>query len=269
MDVRVHFRGNHLLDALPTADKRRIYPQLEAIHLPLGLVLYDGGLRQRYAYFSAAAVISLQYLLTNGNSVETAAVGREGVVGTSIFMGADSTPGRAIVTRAGLSFRIKSQVIKEEFYRGGPLMQTLLRYTQALITQTSQIAVCNRHHSIDQQVCRRLLVGLAHAHRGELLMTHELMSSILGIRREGVSESARRLQNEGLIRYARGHIAVLDRRGLEHRTCECYFVMNREYERLLSREVAAAGTPFSRPTLDAPEATITAAIESRANAVCP
>jgi len=155
------------------------------------------------------------------------AVGNEGMVGTSIFMGADSTPGRAIVKRSGLSFRLKSKIIKEEFYRAGPLMRLLLRYTQALIAQTSQTAVCNRHHSIDQQVCRRLLISLDHTQSGEVLMTQELMATILGIRREGVTESARRLQHAGLIRYVRGRIMVLDRRGLEQRSCECYVVIKR------------------------------------------
>jgi CRP-like cAMP-binding protein len=235
MSTPVYFRSNHLLEALPTADKLRIYPQLEAIQLPLGLVLYDDGRGQKYAYFPTAAVVSLQYLMTNGNAAETAAVGNEGMVGTSICMGADSTPGRAIVKRAGLAFRLKSQVIKEEFDRAGPLTHLLLRYTQALIAQTSQTAVCNRHHSIDQQVCRRLLVSLDHTQSGEVLMTQELMATILGIRREGVTEIAGRLQSAGLIRYARGHILVLDRRGLERRSCECYVVIKKEYERLLPR----------------------------------
>jgi Crp-like helix-turn-helix domain len=235
MSTPVYFHGNHLLDALPIADKRRIYNALEAVQLPLGRVVYDGGLGQKYAYFPATAVVSLQYLMTNGNAAETAAVGNEGMVGTSIFMGANSTPGRAIVKRAGLSFRLKSQVIKEEFYRAGPFMHLLLRYTQALIAQTSQTAVCNRHHSIDQQVCRRLLVSLDHTQSGEVLMTQELMATILGIRREGVTEIAGRLQSAGLIRYARGHILVLDRRGLEQRSCECYVVIKKEYERLLPR----------------------------------
>jgi hypothetical protein len=243
MSTSAYCRGNHLLDALPAADKLRIYPQLEAIRLPLGLVLYDHGLGQKYAYFPTAAVVSLQYLMTNGNAAETAAVGNEGMVGTSIFLGADSTPGRAIVKCAGLAFRVKSQAIKEEFYRAGPLMRLLLRYTQALITQMSQTAVCNRHHSVDQQVCRRLLIGFDHAQGGEVLMTQELMATILGIRREGVTESARRLQDAGLIRYARGHIAVLDRRELERRSCECYVVIKKEYERLLPRGITAAGTP--------------------------
>jgi hypothetical protein len=235
MSPPVYFCGNHLLDALPVPDKRRIYRRLEAVQLPLGRVVYDGGLGQKYAYFPASAVVSLQYLMTNGNAAETAAVGNEGMVGTSIFMGANSTPGRAIVKRAGLSFRLKSQVIKEEFDRAGPLTHLLLRYTQALIAQTSQTAVCNRHHSIDQQVCRRLLVSLDHTQSGEVLMTQELMATILGIRREGVTEIAGRLQSAGLIRYARGHILVLDRRGLERRSCECYVVIKKEYERLLPR----------------------------------
>jgi hypothetical protein len=239
MIAPLYFRGNYLLEALPTADKLRIYPQLEAIRLPLGRVLYDDGLGQKYAYFPSGAVVSLQYLMTNGNSAETAAVGNEGMVGTSILMGADSNPGRAIVKRAGLSFRLKSQVIKEEFYRAGPLMHLLLRYTQALITQMSQTAVCNRHHSVDQQVCRRLLVGFDHTQSSEVLMTQELMATILGIRREGVTESARRLRNAGVIRYARGHISVLDRRGLEQRSCECYEVIKKEYERLLPRGITA------------------------------
>jgi hypothetical protein len=235
MSPPVYFCGNHLLDALPVSDKRRIYRQLDAVQLPLGRVVYDGGLGQKYAYFPASAVVSLQYLMTNGNAAETAAVGNEGMVGTSIFMGASSTPGRAIVKRAGLSFRLKSQVIKEEFDRAGPLTHLLLRYTQALIAQTSQTAVCNRHHSIDQQVCRRLLISLDHTQSSEVLMTQELMATILGIRREGVTEIAGRLQSAGLIRYARGHILVLDRRGLERRSCECYVVIKKEYERLLPR----------------------------------
>jgi hypothetical protein len=245
MSTLVYFRGNHLLDALPAADQRRVYPQLEAIQLSLGLVLYDDGLGQKFAYFPTAAVVSLQYLMTNGNAAETAAIGNEGMVGTSICMGADSTPGRAIVKRGGLAFRLRSQIIKEEFYRAGPLMNLLLRYTQALITQTSQTAVCNRHHSVDQQVCRRLLVGLDHTQSSEVLMTQELMATILGIRREGVTESARRLQNAGVIRYARGHISVLDRRGLEQRACECYVVIKKEYERLLPKGIAGAGAPSS------------------------
>ena len=245
MSTRVYFRGNHLLDSLPSADKLRILPKLEAIQLPLSLVLYDNGLRQKRAYFPAVAVVSLQYLMTNGSAGETASVGSDGMVGTSIFMGTDSTPGRAIVKRAGLAFRIESQVIKKEFYRAGALMHLLLRYTQALITQTSQNAVCNRHHSVDQQICRTLLVGLDHTQSGDVLMTHELMATILGIRREGVSESAFRLQNDGLIRYARGHISVLDRRGLEQRACECYMVIKKEYERLLPTGLTAAGAPFS------------------------
>ena len=245
MSTPVSFRGNHLLDALPGADKLRIFPKLEAIQLPSGLVLHDDGLQQTHAYFPAAAVVSLQYLMTNGSAGETASVGNDGMVGTSIFMGADSTPGRAIVKRAGLSFRIGSGVLNEEFYRAGALMRLLLRYTQALITQMSQNAVCNRHHSVDQQLCRRLLVGHDHTQSGDVLMTHELMATILGIRREGVSESAYRLQNDGLIRYARGHISVLDRRGLEQRACECYLVIKKEYERLLPTVCTAAPAPLS------------------------
>jgi CRP-like cAMP-binding protein len=248
MKSRIYFRGNYLLDALPTADKFRIFPQLQAVQLPLGRVLYDHGMRQKHAYFPTAAVVSMQYLMTNGNAAETASVGNDGMVGIPIFMGADSTPGRAIVERPGLAFLIQSDVILEEFYRAGALMHLLLRYIQALITQTSQIGVCNRLHSVDQRMSRRLLVGLDRARGGEFLMTHELMSNILGIRREGVTESACRLQNDGLIRYARGHISVLDRRGLERRSCECYQVIKREYKRLLPTGRTVAPRPSSDHT---------------------
>jgi CRP-like cAMP-binding protein len=241
MSTSLRILGNSLLDALPIADKRRTHRQLEAVDLPLGRAVHEDGLEQKFAYFPTAAVFSLQYSMSNGSAAETAAVGSEGMVGTSIFMGARSSPGRAIVKRAGLSFRLRAEIIKEEFYRGGPLMHLLLRYTQALISQMSQTAVCNRHHSVDQQVCRRLLLSLDHTQNGEVLMTQELMATLLGIRREGVTESARRLQKAGFIRYARGHIAVLDRRGLERRACECYVVIKKEYERLLPR------APRARP----------------------
>ncbi len=243
MSTPVYVGGNHLLDSLSLVEKLRVYPQLEAIRLPLALAVYDSGLAQKYAYFPVGAVISLQCMMTNGDVGETAAIGNEGMVGTSIVMGADSTTDRAVVKRAGLGFRLKAQVIKQEFYRGGPLMQLLLRYTQSLITQTAQTVACNRYHSIDQQVCRALLVSLDQTQSNEVLMTQELIAKILGIRREGVTESAMSLQKAGLIRYARGRISILDRRGLENRSCECYAVMKRECTRLLSSEYPAPATP--------------------------
>jgi CRP-like cAMP-binding protein len=226
-------RGNQLLDALPAAEWLRWQPQLELVDLPLGMVLYESGSTMGHVYFPTSAIVSLLYVLENGASAEIAVVGHEGVVGISIFMGGGSTPSRAVVQSAGKGFRLRSGAMKEEFGRSSPVMHLLLRYTQALITQMTQTAVCNRHHSLDQQLCRWLLLSLDRLPGDNLVMTQELIANMLGVRREGVTEAALSLQKAGLISYARGHIKVLDRPGLEQRTCECYQVVKTEYDRLL------------------------------------
>jgi CRP-like cAMP-binding protein len=226
-------RGNQLLDALPETDWLRWEPQLELVDLPLGMVLYESGAQMAYVYFPTTAIVSLLYVLENGASAEIAVVGCEGVVGISIFMGGGSTPSRAVVQSAGKGLRLRADAMKDEFGRSSPVMHLLLRYTQALITQMSQTAVCNRHHSLDQQLCRWLLLSLDRLTGNNLVMTQELIANMLGVRREGVTEAALNLQKNGLISYARGHIKVLDRPGLEQRTCECYQVVKAEYERLL------------------------------------
>lgn len=226
-------RRNHLLCALPSDEAARWLPQLEWIDMPLGQVLYESGRTLAHVYFPTTAIVSLLYVMENGASAEIAVVGNEDVVGISLFMGGESTPSRAVVQSAGGGFRLKSQLVKDEFNRAGPVMHLLLRYTQALITQMAQTAVCNRHHSLDQQLCRWLLLSLDRLHSNELVMTQELIANMLGVRREGVTEAALKLQTAGLIRYARGRISVLDRSGLESRTCECYAVVKKEYDRLL------------------------------------
>ena len=231
-------RENHLLAALPPDEWERCGPQLEAVDLPLGQVLYESGRTLSHAYFPTTAIVSLLYVMENGASAEIAVAGNEGVVGISLFMGGESTPSRAVVQSAGHGFRMKAQFIKDEFNRAGPVMHLLLRYTQALITQMAQTAVCNRHHSLDQQLCRWLLLSLDRLQGSDLQMTQELIANMLGVRREGVTEAALKLQNLGLIRYARGHISVLDRPGLEQRTCECYAVVKAEYDRLLPARLA-------------------------------
>jgi CRP-like cAMP-binding protein len=229
---------NDLLAALPAADWLRWAPQLERIELKLGQVLYESGSTMHHVYFPTNAIVSLLYVMEDGASAEIAVVGHEGVVGISIFMGGGSTPSRAVVQSAGWGFRLRSAVIKEDFNRSGPVMHLMLRYTQALITQMAQTAVCNRHHSLDQQLCRWLLLSLDRLTGSELIMTQELIANMLGVRREGVTEGALKLQRAGLISYARGHIHVLDRQGLEKRTCECYAVVKKEYDRLLPRSIA-------------------------------
>lgn len=224
---------NHLLAALPSDTWQRWQPLLELVDLPLGHALYEPGEALLHVYFPTTAIVSLLYVIENGSSAEIAVVGDEGVVGISLFMGGDSTPSRAVVRGAGQCFRLPAAFMKDEFNRAGPVMNLLLRYTQALITQMSQTAVCNRHHSLDRQLCRWLLLTLDRLHGNELMMTQELISSLLGVRREGVTESALKLQKAGIIKYARGHISVLDRAGLEQRTCECYGVVTKEYARLL------------------------------------
>lgn len=226
-------RGNQLLDALPEAEWQRWQPQLELVDLPLGLVLYESGGKMSHVYFPTNAIVSLLFVLENGASAEIAVVGHEGIVGISIFMGGGSTPSRAVVQSAGKGFRMRADAMKDEFGRSGPVMHLLLRYTQALITQMTQTAVCNRHHSLDQQLCRWLLLSLVRLPGNDLVMTQELIANMLGVRREGVTEAALNLQKAGLISYARGHIKALDRPGLEQRTCECYQVVKTEYDRLL------------------------------------
>ena len=231
-------KRNKLLACLPDAEWERWLPLLEEVDLPLGKVLYESGATLRHVYFPTTAIVSLLYVLENGASAEIAVVGLEGLVGISLFMGGGSTPNRAVVQSAGKGFRLSSHLMKEEFNRSRPVMHLMLRYTQALITQTSQTAVCNRHHSLDQQLCRWLLLSLDRLPSNELVMTQELIANMLGVRREGVTESALKLQRAGLIRYSRGHITVLDRPALEARACECYAVVKVEYDRLLPSAMA-------------------------------
>jgi CRP-like cAMP-binding protein len=228
-----HLRENHLLDALPPADLERLLPQLKLVHLPLGHVLYESGSRQRRVFFPTTAVVSMLYLMIDGASAEIAVVGNEGLIGVSIFMGGETTTSRAVVQSAGDAYQLSGRILKEEFTRGGVLQYRLLRYTQALLTQMTQTAVCNRHHSLDQQLCRWLLLSLDRVKGNELVVTQELIANMLGVRREGVTEAAGNLQQVGLIEYRRGHITVLDRPGLETRTCECYAVVKKEFDRLL------------------------------------
>jgi CRP-like cAMP-binding protein len=238
MDSPSDPKHNHLLAAIPNAEWQRWLPQLEWIEMPLGQVLYESGSTLKHVYFPTTAIVSLLYAMENGASAEIAVVGNEGIVGISLFMGGESTSSRAVVQSAGEGVRLKAQVMKDEFYRAGPVLHLLLRYTQALITQMAQTAVCNRHHSLDQQLCRWLLLSLDRLRGNDLVMTQELIANMLGVRREGVTEAALKLQTAGLIRYARGHISVLDRKGLEQRTCECYGVVKKEYDRLLPDKVA-------------------------------
>ncbi|WP_106227029.1 Crp/Fnr family transcriptional regulator [Jezberella montanilacus] len=223
---------------MPTNEWERLLPFIETIELPLGKVLYEPGTKMSHVIFPTSAIVSLLYALENGSSAEIAVVGNEGVVGISIFMGGESTSSRAVVQSAGVGYKIKSSMLMDEFNRGGPIMHLLLRYTQALITQMSQTAVCNRHHSLDQQLCRWLLLSADRLTGNELIMTQELIANMLGVRREGVTEAALKIQKAGLIQYARGHITILDRHGLERRTCECYQVVKTEYDRLLPDKIA-------------------------------
>ncbi len=229
---------NQLLAALPDPEWQRWQPQLERVEMPLGQVLYEAGTTLSHVYFPTTAIVSLLYVMENGASAEIAVVGNEGIVGISLFMGGDSTSSRAVVQSAGLGLRLKAQIMKDDFNRAGPVLHLLLRYTQALITQMAQTAVCNRHHSLDQQLCRWLLLSLDRLQGNELVMTQELIANMLGVRREGVTEGALKLQQAGLIRYTRGHISVLDRDGLENRSCECYAVVKKEYDRLLPQRSA-------------------------------
>ncbi len=226
-------KDNFLLAALPDATYEGLLPSLEKVALPLGMVVYESGGVQGYVYFPTSSIVSLLYVLADGASAEIAVTGREGLVGIALFMGGETTPSRAVVQSAGEGYRLRASVLKKEFEGGGALQHLLLRYTQALITQMTQTAVCNRHHSVDQQLCRWLLLSLDRLPGNELMMTQELIANMLGVRREGVTEAAGRLQAEGLIHYRRGHISVLDRGRLETRVCECYAVVKKEYGRLL------------------------------------
>jgi CRP-like cAMP-binding protein len=233
---------NHLLAAMPAAEFERLSPHLELVELPLGEALYEPGGRLDHVYFPTTSIVSLLYVLENGASAEIAVVGNEGILGISLFMGGETTPSRAVVQSAGFGYRLRAPLLKEEFNRAGPVLRLLLRYTQALITQMTQTAVCNRHHSIEQQLCRWLLLSLDRLSSSSLTMTQELIANMLGVRREGVTVAARNLQRAGLIRYNRGRIDVLDRPGLETAVCECYAVVKAEFERLLSD--IPRGDPF-------------------------
>jgi CRP-like cAMP-binding protein len=231
-------RQNHLLDALPPLDYERIAARLELIPLKLADVLYEPDIKLRYVYFPTTAIVSLLYVMEDGASAEIAIVGNEGILGIALFMGGETTPSRAVVQSAGYGYRLKAQLLKDEFGRFGPFLNLLLRYTQALITQMAQTAVCNRHHSVDQQLCRWLLLSLDRLASSELSMTQELIANMLGVRREGVTEAAGKLQLAGLIHYRRGKITVLNRPGLEARSCECYQVVKTEFDRLLPYDAA-------------------------------
>ncbi len=226
---------NRLLAALPAADYARLAPNLNLVPMPLGWAVYESGGTQGHVYFPTDSIVSLLYVLADGDSTELGVVGNDGLVGISLFMGGETTPSRAVVQSAGQGYRLKSSILKAEFVHGGALHHLLLRYTQSLITQMVQTAVCNRHHSVDQQLCRWLLLSLDRLPSNELVMTQELIADMLGVRREGVTEAAGNLQAAGLIHYSRGKITVLDRSKLEARVCECYAVVRRETDRLLPR----------------------------------
>jgi CRP-like cAMP-binding protein len=224
---------NHLLASLPKPEFERLFPHLELVQLPLGKALYESGDRLEYVFFPTTAIVSLLYELENGSSAEIAVIGNEGIVGIALFMGGDTMPNRAVVQSAGHAYRLKGLLLKQEFNRAGELQHLLLRYTLAMLTQMAQTAVCNRHHSVDQQLCRWLLLSLDRLSANELSMTQELIANMLGVRREGVTEAAGKLQSAGLIHYSRGRITVIDRPGLEARVCECYEVVRKEFRRLL------------------------------------
>ena len=233
MENEQHSKENHLLSVLPEAERARVEPHLVPVEMPLGQVVYESGDRLDHVYFPTTSIVSLLYVMEDGASAEIAIVGNEGIIGIALFMGGETTPNRAVVQSAGQAYRLDARILKEEFHRAGPVQRLLLRYTQALITQMAQTAVCNRHHSIDQQLCRWLLLSMDRLPSNELKMTQELIANMLGVRRSGVTEAALKLQDAGLIRYGHGHIEVLDRPGLEKRVCECYGVVKREFDRLL------------------------------------
>ncbi len=225
---------NHLLAALPTAEFERLAPHLELVPMLLGETLYEPGEQLQHVYFPTTAIVSMLYVLESGSSAEVAGVGNEGVLGISLFMGGDTTPSSAVVQTGGHGYRLQALLLKEEFNRAGLMQRLLLRYTQALLTQMSQTAACNRHHSVEQQLCRWLLLTLDRLPSNELVMTQELVASALGVRRESITEVAGKLQRGGFVRYRRGHITVLERSGLEAGACECYAVVKKEFARLLS-----------------------------------
>lgn len=229
-----HANQNHLLAALPAAELERLSEHLELVLMRLGDMLYEPGSQLQYAYFPTTSIVSLHYVMESGASAEAAGVGNEGMLGVSLFMGGNTTASSAVVQTAGYAYRLKRQLLKQEFDRAGLFQRILLRYTQALMTQMSQAAVCNRHHSIEQQLCRWLLLTLDRVPTNELIMTQELVASMLGVRREGITEAAGKLQHAGFISYRRGHISVLNRAGLEQHACECYAVVKKELSRLLS-----------------------------------
>jgi CRP-like cAMP-binding protein len=239
MSVAHDPRQNHLLAALPAADLERLQSGLTLVPLRLGEVMYEPGSQLRHLYFPTTAIVSLLYIMADGASAEIAVVGNDGVLGIALFMGGETTPSRAVVQSAGHAYQLAGDVLKDEFNRGGALQHVLLRYTQALLTQMGQTAVCNRHHSLDQQLCRWLLVSLDRVSGNKLFMTQELIANMLGVRREGVTEAAGRLQAAGLIQYSRGQIIVTDRAGLEARACECYGVVKKESDRLLPDRIAS------------------------------
>lgn len=226
-------RQNHLLAALPGDQCKRLCSHLESVAMPLGKVLYESGNRLQHVYFPTTSIVSLLYIMKNGASAEIAVIGREGLIGVALFMGGETMPNRAVVQSAGDAYRLPGKYLKQEFHRPGAFQEILLRYTQALLTQMAQTAVCNRHHSVDQQLCRWLLLSLDRLSSHDLTMTQELIANMLGVRREGVTEAAGKLQKAGLIHYSRGRITVLDRSGLEARVCECYQVVKKEFDRLL------------------------------------
>ena len=226
-------KQNHLLAALPPDVYERLFPHLEPTKMPLGKVLYESGEILNFIYFPTNCIVSLLYVMENGSSAEIAVIGNEGIVGLALFMGGETMPNRAVVQSAGHAYRLRSSALKLEFGLNGPLLRLLLRYTQALITQMAQTAVCNRHHTLDQQLCRWLLLSLDRLDSNQLVMTQELIANMLGVRREGVTQAAKDLQQAGLIEYRRGHITVLDRPRLEQRVCECYQVVKTEFDRLL------------------------------------
>lgn len=231
-------RQNHILAALPEEIYERLLPHLEHVSMPLGDVLYESGIQMRHIYFPINSIVSLLYVMENGASAEIAIVGNEGFVGISLFMGGESALNRAVVQSSGEAYRLPGRILKNEFERGGPLQHLFLRYTQALLTQMAQTAACNRHHTLDQQFCRWLLLSIDRLPSNELVMTQELIANMLGVRREGVTEAAGHVQKAGLISYQRGHITVLDRPGLEARACECYAVVKKEFDRLLPDKIA-------------------------------
>jgi CRP-like cAMP-binding protein len=240
MRARSTPKQNHLLAALPAADLIRLAPQLELVPLALGAVIYESDGEQGHVYFPTSGIVSLLKVMNDGAAAEIAVVGNEGMVGIALFMGGETTPSRAVVQSAGRAYRLNAARIKVEFARGGALQRLLLRYTQALMTQMTQTAVCNRHHQLEQQLCRWLLLSLDRLASSELVMTQQLIANMLGVRREGVTEAAGRLQADGLISYRRGRINVLDREKLEERVCECYAVVRRESDRLLASHAALA-----------------------------